>query len=168
LFIHEHREDRYHATAIQTDDHLIKCIAYIDLNMVRAGVVPHPQDWPHGGYREIQSPPKRYRLINLPALMELIGVDKLENLQQYHRQWVETQLSGENTWDENWTNSIAVGSESFVNEIYHLLGFKVKSRTVLEEEDKFVLKESSVSYNDFFEPKMGVLRGENTFIWDMN
>jgi len=161
-------EDRYHATAVQTDDHLIKCIAYIDLNMVRAGIVPHPQDWQHGGYREIQSPPKRYRLINLTTLMELIGVDKLENLRQYHSQWVETQLSGENAWDENWANSIAVGNESFVNEIYHLLGSKVKSRTVVEEEDKFVLKEPSVSYNDVFAPKMGSLRGKNTLFWDMN
>ncbi len=38
-------EDRYHATAIQSDEHLIKCIAYIDLNMVRAGVVSHPPEW---------------------------------------------------------------------------------------------------------------------------
>lgn len=32
-------EDRYHATAVQTDRHLIQCIVYMDLNMVRAGVV---------------------------------------------------------------------------------------------------------------------------------
>ena len=30
-------EDRYHATAIEADDHLHRCLAYIDLNMVRAG-----------------------------------------------------------------------------------------------------------------------------------
>lgn len=29
-------EDRYHATAIQADDHLHQCVVYIDLNMVRA------------------------------------------------------------------------------------------------------------------------------------
>ena len=29
-------EDRYHATAIQADEHLHQCIVYIDLNMVRA------------------------------------------------------------------------------------------------------------------------------------
>ena len=31
-------QDRYHATAVATDDHLIRCMIYIDLNMVRAGV----------------------------------------------------------------------------------------------------------------------------------
>lgn len=35
-------EDRYHATAVQDDNHLIRCLVYIDLNMVRAGVVRHP------------------------------------------------------------------------------------------------------------------------------
>ena len=29
-------EDRYHATAIEIDEHLHRCVVYIDLNMVRA------------------------------------------------------------------------------------------------------------------------------------
>jgi hypothetical protein len=36
-------EDRYHATAVQADEHLYRCMIYIDLNMVRAGVVNHPE-----------------------------------------------------------------------------------------------------------------------------
>ena len=35
-------EDRYHATAVESGDHLARCMAYIDTNMVRAGVVNHP------------------------------------------------------------------------------------------------------------------------------
>ena len=31
-------EDRYHATAVQADQHLHRCMVYIDLNIVRAGV----------------------------------------------------------------------------------------------------------------------------------
>ena len=49
-------EDRYHATAIEDGDHLIRCLVYIDLNMVRAGVVRHPSEWPYSGYNEIQQP----------------------------------------------------------------------------------------------------------------
>jgi putative transposase len=37
-----YREGRYHATAVENGDHLIKCIVHIDFNMVRAGVVKHP------------------------------------------------------------------------------------------------------------------------------
>ena len=49
-------EDRYHATAIETGEHLLRCLVYVDPNMVRAGVVSHPEQWPHGGYNEIQRP----------------------------------------------------------------------------------------------------------------
>lgn len=38
-------EDRYHATAVQSDEHLARCMVYIDLNMVRTGVVQHPAAW---------------------------------------------------------------------------------------------------------------------------
>jgi putative transposase len=41
-------EDRYHAMAVDTDEHLVRCLVYIDLNMVRAGVVKHPGMWAHG------------------------------------------------------------------------------------------------------------------------
>ena len=60
-------EDRYHATAIEADEHLHRCLVYIDLNMVRAGVVNHPIRWKHGGYRESQDPPARYALLKEPA-----------------------------------------------------------------------------------------------------
>jgi len=60
-------EDRYHATAVQTDSHLIRCITYIDLNMVRARVVQHPSTWDVCGYNEIQSPWGRKGVIDIPA-----------------------------------------------------------------------------------------------------
>ena len=56
-------EDRYHATAIQTDQHLMRCLVYIDLNMVRSGVVSHPSEWTCGGYNEIQNPRNRYEVV---------------------------------------------------------------------------------------------------------
>ena len=73
-------EDRYHATAVDTDKHLIQCLVYIDLNMVRAGVVEHPSDWEFGGYNEIQFPRQRYGLIDhdeLKSLLEFGSTDEL-------------------------------------------------------------------------------------------
>ena len=46
-------EGRYKSTLIQTDRYLLACMAYIDLNPVRAGLVVQPQDYPwssHGHY----------------------------------------------------------------------------------------------------------------------
>jgi putative transposase len=57
-------EDRYFATAMDADDYLARCLIYIDMNIVRAGVVTHPGKWKHSAYHEIQSPPKRYRIID--------------------------------------------------------------------------------------------------------
>ncbi len=42
-------EDRYHTTAVETSEHLIRCLLYMDLNMVRAGVVSHPREWGETG-----------------------------------------------------------------------------------------------------------------------
>ncbi len=58
-------EDRYHATAVEAGKHLIQCLVYIDLNMVRAGEVQHPSKWPFGGFNEIHNPRQRYSLIEL-------------------------------------------------------------------------------------------------------
>ncbi len=49
-------DDRYHATAVGTSEHLIRCIVYMDLNMARAGVVSHRSEWESSGYHEIQTP----------------------------------------------------------------------------------------------------------------
>ena len=38
-------EGRYRSTLIQTDRYLLACMAYIDLNPVRAGLVMQPQDY---------------------------------------------------------------------------------------------------------------------------
>jgi REP element-mobilizing transposase RayT len=53
-------EDRYHATAVEHSAHLFRCLVYIDLNMVRAGVVTHPSEWPFSGHGGIQEPRQRY------------------------------------------------------------------------------------------------------------
>jgi REP element-mobilizing transposase RayT len=52
-------EDRYHATAVESGDHLVRCVVYIDTNMVRAGAVSHPSRWGFCGYNEIQKPRKK-------------------------------------------------------------------------------------------------------------
>ena len=160
-------EDRYHATAIETDTHLFRCLVYIDLNMVRAGVVSHPSEWREGGYREIQSPPQRYRIIDLSELTRLCGEDNFPAFQQGYRQWVEEELKHHRLErDEAWSNSIAVGSSAFVDKIQTALGSKAKSRTVIEATDKSMLREPTATYTADFDPEMGILRGKNRLRWD--
>lgn len=140
-------EDRYHATAVQTDEHLVKCLAYIDLNMVRAGVVQHPVDWKWSGYNEIQSPPHRYRILDHSTLIELTNTHSLSVLQQAHREWIETELCNEQSRrDAKWSESLAVGSEGFVKQIQGDLGCTAKYRKVSGDEQTFSLREEPESY----------------------
>ena len=74
-------EDRYHATAVEKNEHLARCLVYIDLNMVRAGVVGHPGEWRWSGYKEIQNPPERYRVVYMQMLMYLLGNKSQDELQ---------------------------------------------------------------------------------------
>ena len=128
-------EDRYHATAIESGAHLHRCVVYVDLNMVRTGVVKHPAEWPHSGYVEIQQPPERYRVIDLGALSGLCGFNEITEFQKAHREWVENALSGDTVdtvaRDDRWSESIAVGSESFVEQVKVELGFRAQPITPL-------------------------------------
>ncbi len=63
-------EDRYHATAVEIDRHLMQCLIYMDMNMVRARVVGHPSAWPFSGYNEILKPRERYALIEYEGLKD--------------------------------------------------------------------------------------------------
>jgi putative transposase len=65
-------EGRYKSTLIQSDRYLLACMAYIDLNPVRAGLVAQPQDYPwssHLHYRGVRSD----RLITPHALYWELG-----------------------------------------------------------------------------------------------
>jgi putative transposase len=89
-------EDRYHATVIESGEHLLRCIVYIDLNMVRAGIVDHPSQWPFCGYNEIQEPRRKNVLINYEKLRELAGAESYDLLKRYHQGWVEKYLGNGN------------------------------------------------------------------------
>ena len=91
-FLLKFAKDRYHATAIQTGRHLIQYLVYIDLNMVRAGVVSHPSQWAICGYNEIQRPKERYGIIDFPCLMNLLNINGFENLKESHYNWVAEGL----------------------------------------------------------------------------
>ena len=44
-------EGRYRSTLIQADRYLLACMVYMDLNPVRAGIVPSPTDYPWSSHR---------------------------------------------------------------------------------------------------------------------
>ena len=152
-------EDRYHATAIEGDAHLHRCLVYIDLNMVRAGVVTHPAEWAHGGYGEIQNPPERYRLIELNELSLSCGFSRVSDFQRAHREWIAEALArGVLQRDERWSDAIAVGSEGFVAKMKEQLGAAAILREVITSGRTSVLREDRSSYNCDFDGENAALR----------
>jgi putative transposase len=162
-------EDRYHATAIEADEHLHRCLAYIELNMVRAGAVNHPSQWVHSGYCEIQKPPKRYAIIDLRELTALCGFGDLENFQRAHGGWIEQGLLGQRgVRDDRWSESIAVGSLRFVESVKSELRSRAMHRAVENAGRAYALREQGEAYNGDFGCKIKSLRPENTFFWNRN
>jgi putative transposase len=151
-------QDRYHATAVDTDDYLARCLVYIDLNMVRAGVVRHPAEWESGGYREIQNPPKRYRLIDQDALLGLFGFKSWSSLQVQHAEWVDEALRADHARrEEAWSSSLAVGRPAFVAEVKGALGLGAAHREVVAVDDATALREAAPAYAVKFSAETGPL-----------
>lgn len=115
--------DRYHATLVDGVRHLRNCIRYIDLNMVRAGVVAHPREWAWCGYHELVGDRKRFRLVDRDRLMEALGdgVDHESFSGSYATAIDEACHRGGLTREPMWTEAMAVGSESFVRRIEETL-----------------------------------------------
>ena len=162
-------EDRYHATAIETNAHLHRCLVYIDLNMVRAGAVSHPDQWSHSGYREVQQPPARYRIIDLVALSDACGFDDVERFQRAHRNWVAAALDTRAAAREaHWSESIAVGGALFVEEVKRDLELKARHRQISEVDGHHMLREPEYPYEAHLDTKNVPLRMNNAVLWQSN
>jgi putative transposase len=163
-------EDRYHATAIESGDHLWKCIVYVDLNMVRAGVVDHPSEWKCSGFNEIQNPKTRYRLIDHAMLKRFLNLENQEELAKGHQGWIESQLEDRPLRQEHFSKSIAVGSKGFVESVCN--DFKSQAigrRMVALPTEGYQLKETIAKYgsvgSEGLESDMGPRLFTNTIPW---
>ena len=162
-------DDRYHATAVDSDEYLLRCMVYVDLNMVRTGVVRHPSQWPDSGYNEIQNPPNRKGIIDINQLMELLNIGDLHSLQQLHQQLVEEELLRDCLQrDPAWSEAIAVGSETFIEKTKEQLKSRASHLNCLSIRDRFILKEPETIYQVHLNPEKAQLRVDNCYYWDDN
>lgn len=120
-------EDRFYTTAIESGVHLLRCMAYIELNMVRAGAVKHPKDWEFCGYNEILDPPTRYRLIDRKALLSCCGITDPDKFRTYYKDLVEYTLKhGSLNRESLWTRNLAVGSRQYIEQNQDKFGRQYK------------------------------------------
>ena len=125
--------------------------------------------WSFSGYSEIQEPRRKNILIDYEKLRRLTGARSYDQLRTSHRGWVEDYLGdGATNRQDEWTDSIAVGNRSFIEQVKALLGFRAKGRKIQGVEKGYQLREEPAAYNSLFEAKKGDIEPDNTYIWDIN
>ena len=134
--------DRYHATIIDTDNYLQECMMYIDLNMVRAGVVSHPKEWVYSGFYELHCKQRGSNIIDEKLLVSYLGFSQLKTFKKEYPNWINQAIQqGQLQREVYWAESIAVGKELFLETVKEKLGIRGKNRKVDQIENGNVLHE---------------------------
>ena len=147
--------DRYHAVMVERGEHLWRCLRYIDLNMVRAGVVREPAEWAWCGYGELVGLRRRYRVVDLSACAEALGSAKsVEAMIGRYRETVEAALSQRALAREAvWTESLAVGGEAFVRAMAKRIRNRMAVETEQSADDVWCVREPEMPYSRFSDPR---------------
>ena len=88
-----------------------------------------------------------------------------------HRELVNESLAaGKNIRQNQWTESIAVGSKSFIETIKEKLGILAKGRKILEIDGGFHLREEMGTYiaNSDSKSRKDNTGAQNIYYWDTN
>ena len=92
--------------------------------------------------------------------MNLLGFDNYDDLKNAHSRWVDSEIQNDSRNKENkWTQSIAVGSKTYIEKIKKALGYRVKGRKIISADDTFELREVMRPYG-----KANNLDSGNTFL----
>lgn len=131
---------------------VIRCLVYININMIRAGVVEHPSEWFQSGYKEIQALPKRYSILDINMLAELVGLQNSTLLKEHHYNWGGKEALQRDSMERRakWTEFLAVGSDEFIKIFKDELGSKIRHRHTREINEQFEIREQASAYNADF------------------
>jgi REP element-mobilizing transposase RayT len=144
---------RYWCTMVDEGRYVWNCMKYIDLNMVRAGVVAHPSEWRWCGYQEVVGERRRYRLLDVDEAAAQCGGGSVEAFRRnYAGVIAEAIRRCDLARQPCWTESIAVGGEPFVREIEE----KTRRQEMVVEEtapSQWTIREAAAAYDPISLPK---------------
>lgn len=137
----------YHCTVIQDGQHLLNCLRYVDMNMVRAGCVSHPRQWTWCGYHELAGNRRRYKILNVEHLVERLQMGSVSAFQQLYAESIEERLAcGKHEREDYWTSSLAVGNKDFVNGITSRYRNRYDFTTEIAGDGAWTVRERPSSY----------------------
>jgi hypothetical protein len=98
--------------------------------------------------------------------MQLLGIRDSEQLSRSHRGWIEAALQSEGKIREGrWSESFAVGSLSFIEQVNADLGARGLGRKIASNEAGHELREAQGSYSDQFVGEKALASPENVLPW---
>jgi putative transposase len=118
-------EGRFRSCLIQEENYLLACQRYIELNPVRAGMVPHPADYRWSSYR-CNAQGEINTLVSPHPLYLALGADAASRNQAYRelfRHELEPGLADEIRRATN--GNFALGDRRFTSQIETALGRRV-------------------------------------------
>lgn len=111
-------------------------------------------------------------IIFLDSLVRLMGFTDLQSFQSAHKRWVEASLQvGEFGRESHFTESIAVGSQSFIEKVKKSLGFMAIGRSITGSNKHYQLRENVIKFGNSPSDGLNTVAGPdseytNTFLWD--
>ena len=111
-------EGRYRTTLIQDGSHLSRCMFYIAMNMVRAGVVDHPSEWGWSSHNELLGQRKRYKLLDIDRFIRKLDCGSHEQFVQWYNKTLQAKCSQKEKLKREpwWSESSCIGDSEFVEE----------------------------------------------------
>jgi putative transposase len=145
---------------VDRGEYLWRCLRYIDLNMVRAGVVCDPAEWAWCGHGELTDRRRRYRVIDPTGCAAVLAPGHpVEVVARHYRETVAVALAQRALAREAvWTESIAVGGETFVRAMAERIRSRMAVETGQTADGLWCVREAGDPYSPFFGQKNGSKR----------
>ena len=118
-------EGRFKSSLINTDNYLLRCYQYIELNPVRAGMVNNPEEyvWSSYGANALEVPNS---LITFHPVLATLGQNRQQQAESYRKSFVEFLDDQSIDAIRNAVQTgTPLGDHDFIAEVESLLGVKV-------------------------------------------
>ncbi|MBM9519763.1 hypothetical protein JWG39_08000 [Desulforhopalus vacuolatus] len=114
-------------------------------------------------------PKRKSVLIDYQKLAKLTGFASYSTFRETHKELVNESVTNRTCGRQpGWSESVAVGSRSFLETIHSKLGFRGKGRKVLEHDIGFQLREKHRTYNVEYDGRNEDIGSINASEWDVN
>lgn len=121
-------EGRFKSSPISTDEYLLSCSRYVELNPVRAGIVSYPEDYPWSSYREKVGLAKQEYLDFDPLYLSLAS-EQADRQEKYKKFLMETIPEKElQQIRQAIQRGQLTGGDRFVEEIAVKMGKRIEFR----------------------------------------